>query len=88
MLPPRSVRGILPRRDDSYHLSKYSKYPIANMAKGSLSTFAQAYSAAVYSKQLPKNVQETLGHKEWKDAMNVQMGALEKMELGRRLYFL
>ncbi len=75
-LPPRVNRGRLGKQYDEYYVSGLSKYPIADYARGNLTTSAKAYSAAVYSEVLPRNAQEALVQKKWKDAMGVEMLAL------------
>ena len=61
MLPPRSNRGISPRRYSPEHQSRASRYPVANLVRGSMTNEARAFVAfmtALYTEGIPKGVQE------------------------------
>nr|GEV28830.1 ribonuclease H-like domain-containing protein [Tanacetum cinerariifolium] len=67
---------VLPKRYTPEKVSKSSKYPIANIAKGNLSKEAKAFFAGLYSEEAPSNVEQALKSKKLKNAMDVEMDAL------------
>ncbi|KAI3768520.1 hypothetical protein L2E82_19267 [Cichorium intybus] len=78
MLPPRTNRGIPPKRYSPERESRGSRYPMANMAKGNLTQEAKAFNAALYSEETPTSIDQALKMKNWKDAMENEMKALLK----------
>ena len=58
-LPPRSKRGVPPRRYDPEFESQRSRYPI-NRESSNLAQTAVAFQTSLYSKSLPKNTEEAL----------------------------
>ena len=78
ILPQRSTRGVPPKMYSPEHKSGSFRYPMANLVKGSLSRIAEAFNTAIYSVKIPGSVEEALRSREWKQAMEVEMRALEK----------
>ncbi|KAK1418159.1 hypothetical protein QVD17_27298 [Tagetes erecta] len=76
VLPPRTNRGIPPKRYSPERQTGSSRYPIANIAKGNLSKEVKAFANAVYDEQIPNSVEQALKSKNWKNAMETEMGAL------------
>nr|GEX17120.1 hypothetical protein [Tanacetum cinerariifolium] len=66
VLPPRANRGVPPKRYYPEKVSRGSKYPMANIAKGNLSKEAKAFVAAVYSDEIPANTEQALKSRKWK----------------------
>ena len=84
VLPPRSTRGIPPKRYEPDYVPRGSKYPVANLAKGRLSEAAGTYTLMVDSETVPRTVKEAEKHKHWKEAMEAEMSALEKNKTWER----
>nr|GEV43467.1 putative ribonuclease H-like domain-containing protein [Tanacetum cinerariifolium] len=59
-------------------MSRGSRYPIANIAKGNLSEEAKAFALSMYSDEIPANTEPALKSKHWKDAMEEEIKALIK----------
>lgn len=78
ILPPRSTRGIPPRRYSPELQSPSSRYPVDD--RRNLAGIAKAFSAALYSEDIPRNIHEALQKKEWCQAMKMEMEALAKNE--------
>ena len=78
VLPLRSTKGIPPRRYSPEHTSRASRFPMGNLVRGSLSKKAKVFTTTLYTKKIPKNVQEAKSNKEWKEAMEEELRALEK----------
>lgn len=78
VLPPRSTRGVPPRQYISEHKPGSSRYPVANLVRGSLTDTARAFVAAIYADDTPKTVEEAMKNVDWRNAMHVEMSALEK----------
>ncbi|GKA68228.1 putative RNA-directed DNA polymerase [Tanacetum coccineum] len=70
VLPPRANRGVPPKRYSLEKVSRGSRYPIANIAKGNLSEKAKAFALSMYSDEIPANTEQALKSKHWKDAIN------------------
>lgn len=68
-LPPRSTRGVPPRRYDPEYEAQRSKYPVERISNENLSSTAMAFTVSVYSNDIPKTVEEALGNEKWKQAM-------------------
>ena len=78
-LPPRSMRGVPPRRYDPEYEDQRSKYPIERISTENLSSTAIAFNAAsLYSADIPKNVEEAVKNEKWKQAMEEEYQALQK----------
>nr|GEX88591.1 putative ribonuclease H-like domain-containing protein [Tanacetum cinerariifolium] len=60
VLPPRANRGVPPKRYSPEKVSRGSRYPMANIAKGNLSKEAKAFVASVYSDEIPANTEQAL----------------------------
>ena len=76
-MPPRSTRGIPPRRYSPDWKWKKTKYSIVNMAQEQLTEMARAFETALYEEEeIPQAVQETMRHKHWRAAMKKEMDAL------------
>ncbi|GJW23625.1 putative ribonuclease H-like domain-containing protein [Tanacetum coccineum] len=78
VLPPRANRGVPPKRYSPEKVSRGSRYPIANIAKGNLSEEAKAFALSMYSDEIPANTEQALKSKHWKDAMEEEIKALIK----------
>nr|GEV38990.1 putative reverse transcriptase, RNA-dependent DNA polymerase [Tanacetum cinerariifolium] len=59
-------------------VSRGSRYPMANIAKGNLSKDAKAFVASVYFDGIPANTEQALSLIKWKKAMEEEMEALTK----------
>src|SRR3989442_15085258 len=57
-LPPRSNRGIPPKRYEPDYEPRKTKYPVANLVRGSISTKRKTFNTALYSTSIPKTVEE------------------------------
>ncbi|KAJ0876890.1 putative RNA-directed DNA polymerase [Helianthus annuus] len=77
-LPPRSNRGVPPKRYSPERETRNSRYPVANMVNGNLSNSAKAFVASLYTEQISNSVKEAQGKKNWEEAMEVEMRALMK----------
>ena len=80
ILPPRSTRGIPPRRYDLEYESKRSRYPVDQSNNESLADIALAFNTSLYSNKLPRNVEEALQDPKWKRVMEQEILALMKNE--------
>ena len=60
MLPPRSTRGVPPRRYDPVYEAKRSRYPIKKPDTGNLSQSALAFKAALDATKSPTTGEEPL----------------------------
>ncbi|GJS76616.1 retrovirus-related pol polyprotein from transposon TNT 1-94 [Tanacetum coccineum] len=58
VLPPRANRGVPPKRYSPEKVSRGSRYPIANIAKGNLSEEAKAFALSMYSDEIPANTEQ------------------------------
>lgn len=69
-LPPRSTRGVPPKRYDPEFEAQRSKYPIQSICEGNLSQTTIAFTTSLYSNTIPKNVEKALldenGKRLWK----------------------
>ena len=77
-LPPRSTRGVPPRRYDPDLEAQRSRYPVNKESDIVLPQTARAFNASLYSNSMPKNVEEALKDPRWKKAMEEEITALEK----------
>uniref|UniRef100_A0A803NB30 Reverse transcriptase Ty1/copia-type domain-containing protein n=1 Tax=Chenopodium quinoa TaxID=63459 RepID=A0A803NB30_CHEQI len=68
-LPPRSTRGVPPRRYDPEYEDQRSRYPIERISTENLSSTDIAFNASLYSADIPKNVEEAVKNEKWKQAM-------------------
>ncbi|KAJ0666336.1 putative RNA-directed DNA polymerase [Helianthus annuus] len=78
VLPPRSNRGVPPKRYSPEKEARSSRYPMANVATGDLSPEAKAFATSLCSEEIPTTVEQALESKEWREAMKVEMDALNK----------
>nr|GEW03541.1 hypothetical protein [Tanacetum cinerariifolium] len=85
VLPPRVNRGVPPKRYSPEKVSRGSRYPMANIAKGNLSKEAKAFVAYVYSDEIPANTEQALKSRKWKNAMEEEMEALTKTTHGKNV---
>ncbi|GJR63477.1 putative RNA-directed DNA polymerase [Tanacetum coccineum] len=69
---------VPPKRYSLEKVSRGSRYPIANIAKGNLSEKAKAFALSMYSDEIPANTEQALKSKHWKDAMEEEIKALIK----------
>ena len=77
-LPPRSNRGVPPKRYEPEYKPRNTRYPMANMVRGSISQEARVFNTMIYSSNVPKTLEEAQKSHEWRQAMQVEMDALEK----------
>uniref|UniRef100_A0A803KQ64 Uncharacterized protein n=1 Tax=Chenopodium quinoa TaxID=63459 RepID=A0A803KQ64_CHEQI len=77
-LPPRSTRGVPPKRYDPEYEDQRSKYPIEKISNENLSDTAVAFTASLYSTTIPKTVEEALEDEKWRQAMEDEYVALKK----------
>ncbi|CAA0841419.1 cysteine-rich RLK (RECEPTOR-like protein kinase) 8 [Striga hermonthica] len=85
VLPPRNNRGVPAKRYEPEHVPKTTKYPVANYVRGSETTMAQAFSLAICSVEIPRNVEEAQEQELWQKAMDLEMEAL--VENGRGVLY-
>nr|GFB50957.1 putative ribonuclease H-like domain-containing protein [Tanacetum cinerariifolium] len=78
VLPPRENRGVPPKRYSPEKVSRGSRYPKANIAKGNLSKEDKAFVASLYSDEIPADTKQALKSRKWKKAMEEEMEALTK----------
>ncbi|GJX60909.1 hypothetical protein Tco_0292299 [Tanacetum coccineum] len=78
VLPPRANWGVLPKIYSPEKVSRGSRYPIANIAKGNLSEEDKAFALSMYSDEILANTKQALKSKLWKDAMEEEIKALIK----------
>ena len=78
MLPPRSTRGVPPRRYDPEYEAKRSRYPIEKSGTGNLSQSALAFKATLDTTKSPTTVEEALTSAHWRKAMEEEINALKK----------
>ncbi|XP_057781185.1 uncharacterized protein LOC130999616 [Salvia miltiorrhiza] len=78
VLPPRSTRGIPPKRYSPEKFGKNSRYSIGGIAKGNLSKTAAAYEVALYDEEIPKNAEQAIKIPHWRDAMKKEISALNR----------
>uniref|UniRef100_A0A803KTW4 GAG-pre-integrase domain-containing protein n=1 Tax=Chenopodium quinoa TaxID=63459 RepID=A0A803KTW4_CHEQI len=76
VLPPRSTRGVPPKRYDLDFEAQRSKYPVSRPSEGNLSRATKAFNAAIYSESIPTTTEEALKSKHWKKAMEEEINAL------------
>uniref|UniRef100_A0A803LY61 Retroviral polymerase SH3-like domain-containing protein n=1 Tax=Chenopodium quinoa TaxID=63459 RepID=A0A803LY61_CHEQI len=76
VLPPRSTRGVPPKRYDPDFEAQRSKYPVSRPSEGNLSRATKAFNAAIYSESIPTTTEEALKSKHWKKAMEEEINAL------------
>ena len=79
-LPPRSTRGIPPKRYDLEYEAKRSRYPIDRSNVESLAQITLAFNTSLYSNQIPRSVEEALQDPKWKKAIDEEISALVKNE--------
>ncbi|CAH9073666.1 unnamed protein product [Cuscuta europaea] len=80
VLPARSTRGIPAKRYSPEKITKGAKYPMASIAEGNLSENAKAFTASLYSEEIPSSMEQALNSVKWKKAMDDEMEALKKSE--------
>lgn len=79
-LPPRSTRGVPPKRYDPEFESQRSRYPIEPTDRESLSHSTVAFNTSLYSNTLPRTTEEAHRDLKWKKAMEEEIMALKKNE--------
>ena len=82
--PPRSTRGVPPKRYDPEFESQRSRYPINQVNQEQLSQIAVAFNASLYSGNLPKTTEDALRDPKWKKAMEEEIIAFKKNETWER----
>ncbi|KAL9994189.1 putative RNA-directed DNA polymerase [Helianthus debilis subsp. tardiflorus] len=80
VLPPRTNRGVPPKRYSPEKETKSSRYPMANIARGNPSKEAQAFTSSLYDEEIPNSMEQALKSQNWKKAMEEEMRALIKNE--------
>ena len=79
-LPPRSTRGVPPKRYDPEFESQHSRYPTNRGNDGNLSQTTIAFNISLYYNVLPKTTEEALRDPKWKRAMEEESFSLNKNE--------
>ncbi|KAJ0440582.1 putative RNA-directed DNA polymerase [Helianthus annuus] len=77
VLPPRKNRGVPPNRFSPEHKKRESKYPIDG-DRGRVGEIAKAFFVTLLSENIPRTAQEASETREWQEAMNTDMKALEE----------
>nr|GFA77700.1 putative reverse transcriptase, RNA-dependent DNA polymerase [Tanacetum cinerariifolium] len=83
-LPPRTNRGVPPKRCTPEKEARRSRYPMANIAKGNLSPEAQIFTTSLYFEEILTFVEQALESKVWREAMKTEMDALSKNDTMER----
>ena len=78
--PPRSTRGVPPKRYDLKFETQRSRYPVNKGSNEALSQTVLAFNTALYYNDVPQNVKEALQDPKWKKAMVEEISALNKNE--------
>lgn len=78
VLPPRSTRGVPPKRYDPEYESQRSKYPISKTNEGCLSQVSMTFNAALYSEDIPTTAEEALKSAKWRKAIEDEIHALNR----------
>ena len=78
VLPPRSTRGVPPRRYDPEYESKRLRYPVEKTDTGGLSRSALAFKTVLDTTKSPTTVEEALSSAHWRKAMEEEIKALKK----------
>ncbi|XP_076894743.1 uncharacterized protein LOC143547130 [Bidens hawaiensis] len=78
VLPLRSNRGVPPKRYSPEKEAQSSRYPMANVAAGNLSSEAKAFVTSICSEEIPTTVEQALESKNWREAMKIETDALNK----------
>lgn len=78
VLPPRANRGVPPKQYSLEKEAQRSKYPLANISIGNLSNEAKAFATSIYEEETPTTMKEALDSKNWRNAMETEMEALQK----------
>ena len=79
-LPPRSTRGIPSKRYDPDFEAQKSRYPVQKVSEENMSQTAIAFTASLYSSNIPKTTKEALNDERWRQAMEDEYSALQKNE--------
>ena len=69
VLPPRSTRGVPPRRYDPEYEAKRSRYPFKKSDTGNLSRSALAFKAILDATKSSTTVEEALTSTHWRKAL-------------------
>ena len=77
-LPPRSTRGVSPKRYDPEFESERSQYPTNRGSNENLSQTATAFNTSLYANVQPKTTEEALQDPKWKKATKEEITTLEK----------
>ncbi|XP_071704000.1 uncharacterized protein [Rutidosis leptorrhynchoides] len=80
VLPQRINRGVPPKRYSPKNENQRSRYPIANIVLGNLSSEAQKFNSVLYSKKIPNTVEQALKSEKWRKAREEEMEALKKSD--------
>nr|GEX45792.1 putative ribonuclease H-like domain-containing protein [Tanacetum cinerariifolium] len=87
VLPPRENREVPLKRYSPEKVSRGSRYPMANIAKGNLSKDAKAFVASIYSDEILANTKQALNLRKWKKTMEEEMEALIKNNTREKCVF-
>ena len=82
-LPPRTTRGVPPKRYDPDYEAQQSRYPVGTSDRENMSQSALAFNAALYSTKLPDIVEEALATDHWRKAMEEEICPQEEWHLGK-----
>lgn len=79
ILPPRSTRGVPPKRLSPEKINAKSRYSIANFAKVNLTKMARAFQEALYEEEeIPHTAEEAWRIPQWRKALLAEKNALKK----------
>ena len=76
--------GVPPKQYEPEYEPRQSKYPVANLVKGSLSQEAQAFSTTIYSAKFPNTEEEAQKDEKQREAIQEEMRAVKKKILHGR----
>nr|GFC33125.1 ribonuclease H-like domain-containing protein [Tanacetum cinerariifolium] len=78
VIPPRSNKGVPPKRYSLEKTTRGAKYPMANIAEGNLSNNAKAFAVRLCLEEIPSSFELALKSEKWKKAMDDEIKALKK----------
>nr|BAK64102.1 gag-pol polyprotein [Eustoma grandiflorum] len=76
-LPPRKTRGVPPDRYSPTKIARATLYPVSTSRKN-LGHAAKAFFTQICSEKIPRTVDEACSQSNWRDAMIMEMDALNK----------
>nr|GEZ14533.1 putative ribonuclease H-like domain-containing protein [Tanacetum cinerariifolium] len=76
VLPPRSNKGVPPKRYSPEKTTRGAKYPMANIAEVNLSNNAKAFVVSLCSEEIPSSFEQALKSEKWKKATDDEINLL------------